>query len=61
MKTRTPVNPHKAAAIITIKKAGKMTKRGRRNIARWLRDQADYLEEFGNNYGPLFRSRYLHK
>lgn len=38
------------AATLTIKSPGKMTKRGRKDIARWLRELADALEEQGEQY-----------
>ena len=34
----------KSAAVITVKKPGAMTLRGRKSIAAWLRQQARYLE-----------------
>lgn len=47
------------AAIITIFDARFMTKRGRRQIAAWMRRQADSLEEHGTNYAKRFTARYL--
>lgn len=40
----------KRAAILTIQSPGRMTKRGRRDIAAWLRRQADHLARDGENY-----------
>lgn len=50
----------KSAAVITIKDADKMTKKGRRDIAAWLRHQADDLEALGDQYNWRFRARYLY-
>lgn len=46
------------AASVTIKRGDEMTKPGRRRIAKWLRQQADFLEEHGPEFGPTFRARY---
>ena len=51
----------KSAAIVTIKDAANMTKRGRRKIALWLRQQAEFLEEHGNEFDRTFRARYIYK
>ena len=51
----------KSAAILTIKDASNMTKSGRKNVADWLRNQADLLEEDGWNFSKAFRARYLCK
>ncbi len=48
-----------SAAILTIKDAGKMTKKGRKQIAKWLMHEANMLEEIGDCYSKVFRSRYL--
>jgi hypothetical protein len=40
----------KTAAIITIRGAGRMTKKGRRDIANWLRRHADSLVKYGHEY-----------
>lgn len=50
----------KAAAILTIRRAPDMTKRGRKAIAAWLRQSADTFEELGKEYSPLFTARYLY-
>lgn len=50
----------KSAAVLTIIDAPSMTWRGRRNIALWLRRQADQLEHEGKNYAKgRYRARYL--
>lgn len=51
----------KTAAVVTIKDADKMTKRGRRDIAHWLRRHADWLEECGDKYVSRFRGAYYYK
>ena len=51
----------KSAATITIKDAPRMTKRGRKAIANWLRMHARYLEKHGAQYTKgRFIGRYLH-
>jgi hypothetical protein len=51
----------KSAAIITIKDAPEMTKRGRRQIAEWMRKQADFLEFEGKAFSKRFTARYLYR
>jgi hypothetical protein len=51
----------KSAAIVTIKDAPKMTKRGRKNIAAWLRRQAAFLEQHGNEFAGRFTARYIYR
>lgn len=51
----------RSAAIVTIKDAPKMTKRGRRAIAGWLRKHATWLEEDGHRYATRFTGRYIYK
>lgn len=51
----------KSAAIVTVKDASKMTPKGRRSIAAWLRMQADNLEKDGHLYATRFTGRYLYK
>lgn len=50
----------KSAAVLTIKDAADMTDEGRRQVAKWLRKQARWLEEAGQEYSPRFRARYLY-
>ncbi len=50
----------KSAAVLTIFKANEMNKKGRKAIAEWLRNHAEWLEEYGEEYSPLFRGRYLY-
>ena len=51
----------KSAAIVTIKNADSMTKRGRKAIAEWLRRKAEFLEENGDQFSPRFTARYLYR
>lgn len=51
----------RSVAVVTIKDAGRMTKKGRKAIADWLRKHADDLEKLGDNYAPRFRGRYLYR
>lgn len=51
----------KSAAVLTIHGPGKMTKRGRRDIAKWLRKCADDLEQYGDAYtNGRYTARYLY-
>ena len=51
-----------SAAILTIKKPGEMTEKGRKDIANWLRNQARNLLRYGKKYNDTgdFRARYLY-
>lgn len=51
----------KAAAIITVKDAPAMTKRGRKQIAQWLRRQATFVERYGSELSTRFTARYLYR
>ena len=55
-----PIPTTYSAAIITIKNAAGMTKKGRRRIATWLRKHADWLEKDGDKYAKRFTGRYLY-
>ena len=46
----------KPTANLVIRNAPEFTKRGRKKIAQWLRDQADHLEENGDLYAKQFRA-----
>ena len=55
--------PEKSAAILTLQKPGAMTKKGRAEIAAWLRKQASNLVRYGEKYndtGP-FRAKYYYE
>ncbi len=51
----------KSAAVLTIYDAGKMTPKGRNDVATWLRRQADDLKREGNSCAPLFRGRFQYR
>ena len=51
----------KAAAVVTIRDANKMSAKGRKALAAWLRMHADMLLEHGKEYAPRFRGRYLYR
>lgn len=52
----------KSAAILTIKKPGDMSAKGRTDIAAWLRRQARNLVRYGKKYNDTgnFTARYLY-
>lgn len=49
------------AAIVTIKDAARMTKRGRERIAQWLERHAKDLRELGSEYSGRFIGRYYYR
>lgn len=51
----------KSAAILTIRDADKMTPRGRKQIAAWLRRQSEFLTKHGKQYSGRFTARYLYR
>lgn len=51
----------KSAAILTIKDASKMTPKGRKKIAAWLRSRAVLLEKHGDLMTARFTARYIYK
>ena len=58
MKRKT----EKSAAIITIKSPGSMTKKGRSEIAAWLRQHAANLVRHGDKYTDgRFTGRYIYE
>lgn len=51
----------KSAAVLTIKSPGSMSRKGRRDIADWLKRQADMLLTDGDKYTDGgFIARYLY-
>lgn len=50
----------KAAAVVTIHHAAKMTPSGRKRIAKWLRSRASYLEKHADLMAARFTSRWLY-
>ena len=51
--------PTEAAAVLTVVDAATMTVKARKQLAKWLRMQADALEGEGTNYAACYRARYL--
>lgn len=49
---------YQSAAVVTIRNADKMTKKGRAEVATWLRRHASDLVKYGANYDGNFRGRY---
>lgn len=56
------MNKDIAAAILTVRKPGAMSKRGRTAIAKWLRDRADDIELHGEQLNDTgsFVCRYMY-
>lgn len=50
----------KSAAIVTIRDAARMTARGRRDVAAWLRRTASFLVKHGDQYSSRFTGRYMY-
>jgi hypothetical protein len=53
--------PQKSAAILTIRDAAQMSRRGRKAIANWLRRHARFLESHGSDFSRRFTGRYLYR
>jgi hypothetical protein len=53
-----PPQKAKRAAVLTIRDADKLSKRGRKDIAAWLRNHARWLEKYGDQYGKELRAGY---
>ena len=58
MKSHDLSNGDKVAASITIHDGAKMTRRGRKTIAAWMRRQAAFLERHNDQMAPRFTSRW---
>ncbi len=57
---RKPKHKIKSVAVLTMMDVAGMTKKGRRDIAKWLRRQADFMLEHGSDYSDKrFIARYL--
>jgi len=52
---------HPAAAVITVRDANTMTPRGRKAIAAWMRQQARFLEQHGNEFSRRFTAHYMYR
>ena len=50
----------RVAVIVTVRDAAKWTNKGRREVAAWLRRQAEGLEQSGEAYTGTCRMRYLY-
>lgn len=48
-----------SVAVLTIKGAAEMSPERRRDVARWLRRNADFLTKQGDNLDKRFRARYI--
>ena len=51
----------KSAAVLTIKDAPKMSEKGRKAIALWLRRQAGFLLKHNKQLANRYTARYLYK
>ena len=51
----------KLVAIVTIKKPAEMTKKGRKQVANWLRGRAVLLEKHGDLMASRFTARYTYR
>ena len=51
----------KSAAVMTVFDAARMTKRGRKAVAAWLRRQAGFLDAHGADFSGRFTARYLYR
>lgn len=61
MPAKKPRVRERTAAVVTVFRAPDMTLSGRRAIARWLRQQAIYIERYANNLAAeRFTARYLY-
>lgn len=49
-----------SAAILTVHRAPDMTRKGRKQIAKWLRSCADHLETYGELYDRKFVARWCY-
>ena len=50
----------KNVAILTIHDAGKMTPEGRKDVAKWIRGQAKWLEDYGDQMAARCTARYIY-
>jgi len=60
IRTRTMASKSKSVKIssLTIRNAAKMGKKGRRDVANWLRKQANHLLTDGDNYSARFTASF---
>lgn len=55
------VKSEKSAAILTIFDVAKMTPAGRKNIAKWLIQQAEFVLMDGKYFTSRYTGRYIYK
>ena len=60
-KTRRKAVKEKVAASVFIYDAASMSPSGRREVAAWLKAQAAYLLENGDELSKTFRARYIYR
>ena len=58
MKNRK-IQPTRTVAVVTVREAANMTPKGRRAVAKWLREKADDVELHGKNLSKRFTARYV--
>ena len=51
----------KTAAVVTVYGADKMTPKGRKLVAAWLRKQAGFVEKYGWWLSRRFTARYIYR
>lgn len=59
MATAKKARKNRAAAIVTIRDAGRMNPEGRKAVAEWLRMHAKMLLKDGGDYPPVFTGRHM--
>lgn len=50
----------KSAAVITIFDPADLSTKGRKDIARWMREQATFLEKYNKEMASRYRARYIY-
>ena len=60
VKQKRKVNMTKAAAVLTIRNAAKMSPQGRIDIAKWLDKQKKFFLDYPQELSPRFTARYLY-
>ena len=61
MKSGYEKDGYGIAARFTVRRASEMTPKGRKQIAKWLRDEAVKLDRDGADYSATFVSRFWFK
>ena len=57
---KIPLFRFKHVSVLTVRDVSKMSKRGRASIAAWLRRQALFIEQHGEEVADRYRARYLY-